>query len=61
MVFKYTLVLQNSCGNVSLPFWIASKHEWMNAELIHSDDCSLGQNMITAYWMPPDWDHLKTL
>lgn len=30
MVFKYTLVLQNSCGNVSLPFWIASKHEWMN-------------------------------
>lgn len=36
-------------------------NEWMNAEVIHSDDCSLGQNMITAYWMPPDWDHLKTL
>lgn len=34
---------------------------WMNAEVIHYDDCSLGQSMITAYWRPPDWDHLKTL
>lgn len=36
MVFKYTLVLQNSCGNVSLPFWIASKHEWTNECRINS-------------------------
>lgn len=34
--FKSTLVLQNSCGNVSLPFWIASKHEWMNECRINS-------------------------